>query len=111
MIIVAALLVAVPAQTPVSPRQHAYSAWGQCLESHLAPDRYMTAPRITDRAMMACIRFEQDYGRAHQAWLAAANPSPAQRAEAERDYNRSIRRMRRMIEDEVQEIQDQSGNR
>jgi hypothetical protein len=109
----AAFLVAaaVPAQTPVSPQQYAYSAWGQCLESQLAPDRYMTAPRITDRAMQACMRFEQDYNRAHAAWMAAANLNPAQTAEAEREYNRTIRRMRRMIEDEVQEIQDQSGNR
>jgi hypothetical protein len=109
--IVALFLAAALAQTPVSPRQYAYSAWGQCLESHLAPDRYMTAPRITDRAMMACLRFEQDYGRAHESWLAAANLNPAQTAEAQREYNRSIRRMRRMIEDEAQQIQDQSGNR
>jgi len=110
MITAIALLAAAPA-APVSPRQYAYSAWGQCLEAHLAPDRYMTAPRITDRAMQSCLRFEQDYNRAHQGWLAAANLNPAQRTEAEREYNRSIRRMRRMIEDEVQEIQDQSGNR
>ena len=107
MILAAALFAA----TPVSPQQYAYSAWGQCLEAHLAPDRYMTAPRITDRAMQACLRFEQDYSPAHASWLAAANLNPAQGAEAEREYNRSIRRMRRMIEDEVQEIQDQSGNR
>src|ERR1051325_11627070 len=54
------LAAAIPAQTPVSPQQYAYSAWGQCLESQLAPDRYMTAPRITDGAMQACMRFEQD---------------------------------------------------
>ena len=106
--IIAALLLAA---APVTPQQIAYSRWGQCLEANLAPDRFMTAPRITDRAMMACLRFEQDYGRAHSAWLAAANLNPAQTAAAEREYNRSVRRMRRMIEDEVQEIQDQSGNR
>jgi len=106
--IIAALLLAA---APVTPQQHAYAAWGQCLEANLAPDRFMTAPRITDRAMMACLRFEQDYGRAHASWLATANLNPAQSAEAEREYNRSVRRMRRMIEDEAQEMQDQSGNR
>ena len=109
--IIAAALLAAAAPTPVSPRQYAYSAWGQCLEANLAPDRFMTAPRITDRAMQACLRFEQDYNRAHSSWLAAAGLNPAQTAEAEREYNRSIRRMRRMIEDEAQEMQDQSGNR
>ena len=111
MIVAALFIAAAPARTPVSPQQYAYSAWGQCLEANLAPDRFMTAPRITDRAMQACLRFEQDYNRAHSAWLAAANLNPAQTAEAEREYNRSIRRMRRMIEDEAQEMQDQSGNR
>ena len=110
MIIATALLAAAPA-APISPQQYAYSAWGQCLEANLAPDRFMTAPRITDRAMQACLRFEQDYDRAHSSWLAAAALNPAQTAEAEREYNRSIRRMRRMIEDEAQEMQDQSGNR
>lgn len=110
MIIALSLLAAAPA-TPVSPRQYAYSAWGQCLEANIAPDRFMTAPRITDRAMQACLRFEQDYSRANASWLAAASLTPAQRTEADREYNRSIRRMRRMIEDEVQEMQDQSGNR
>ena len=57
--IIAVALLAAPA-APVSPQQYAYSAWGQCLEAHLAPDRYMTAPRITDRAMQSCLRFEQD---------------------------------------------------
>jgi hypothetical protein len=111
MILAAALLAAVAAAAPVSPQQYAYSAWGQCLESHLAPDRYMTAPRIADRAMQACLRFEQAYGVAHERWLMAANFNPARTAEAQREHDRGIRRMRRMIEDEAQEVQDQSGNR
>jgi len=92
-------------------RQQAYQAWGECLESRLAPDRYMTAIRIADRAMMACIGFERAYAAAQENSLASSNLTEAQRTELDREYRRSVTRMRRMIEAHAQEIQDQGGNR
>ncbi len=99
------------APAPVSEMQRTYSAWGDCLNERLAVDRYASASRIADRAMGACLSFENAYSRAQQQWLASANPNEAQRREAERNFQRSVRRMRRMIEATAQEMQDQSGNR